>query len=54
MYVEFALTAGAVMIAGMAMRWFFRIQRPESIECGQVSGNWLAEYKMSKNNPTWL
>ena len=54
MYLEFGLTTGAVMVAAMAMRWFLRIQRPDSIECGQVSGGWLAEHKMSKNNPTWL
>jgi hypothetical protein len=54
MYLEFGLTAGAVIAAAMAMRWVFRIQRPESIECGSVSVGWLAEHKMSKNNPTWL
>ena len=53
MYLEFGLTTGAVMAAALALRWLFRAQQPLSIECGQVSGSWLAEQKMSKHNPNW-
>ena len=52
MYMEFGLVTGAVMAATLVLRRLIRSHH-RKIDVGLVSGGWLAEQKMSKQNTTW-
>jgi hypothetical protein len=53
MYQEVGLAAGAIMAAALVLKRWVRSRRQRKIDVGLVSGGWLAELKMSKNNPNW-
>jgi hypothetical protein len=53
MYMEFGLVTGAVMAATLVLRRLIRSHHRRKIDVGLVSGGWLAEQKMSKQNTTW-
>ena len=52
MYLEVGLATGAVMAVTLVLRRLIRSHR-KKIDVGLVSGGWLAEQKMSKQNTSW-
>jgi hypothetical protein len=53
MYLEVGLATGAVMAATLVLRRLIRLHHRRKIDVGLVSGGWLAEQKMSKQNTNW-
>ena len=53
MYLELGLAAGTVMAATLVVRRWIRRRRARKIDGGLVSGSWLAEQKMNKQNTNW-
>jgi hypothetical protein len=53
MYLEVGLATGAVMAATLVVRRWIRAHYRRKIDVGIVSGGWLADHKMNKQNTQW-
>ncbi len=53
MYLEYGLAAGAGLAAILVVTRWIRARHARKIDAGLVSGSWLAEQKMNKQNTNW-